>query len=345
MRLISARNVHVALPMGIDLLLREGVQRESRNGSVVVQPMPVTTCYTHPQERVILWRLRDANPFFHLFEALWMLAGRDDIAFVAQFVKRMRQFSDDGITQPGAYGKRWRKHFIDNSEPGGFENDQLDWAVQRLRNNPNDRRVVISMWDAQLDPFRADMNSRDVPCNLVACPAISTEGRLDLTVFCRSNDIIWGAYGANAVHFSVLQEYLAARIDVPIGCYWQISNNFHAYEATLEPIRELANVAPDGFRTIQDPYAEKRCEVSPLFNNGVPSGAWDVDLALFFADPFSNGFRHRFFRRIAKPMWAAHQAYRHKQYGAAFAAIEQMPEKSDWRIACTEWLRQRKATT
>ena len=42
-------------------------------------------------------------------------------------------------------------------------------------------------------------------------------GRLQMTVHCRSNDIIWGTYGANAVHFSILQEYVAARIGVDLG--------------------------------------------------------------------------------------------------------------------------------
>jgi thymidylate synthase len=52
---------------------------------------------------------------------------------------------------------------------------------------------------------------------------------LDLTVLCRSNDVVWGAYGANAVHFSVLQEYLAGRIGVDVGVMYQFSNNYHGY--------------------------------------------------------------------------------------------------------------------
>jgi thymidylate synthase len=54
-------------------------------------------------------------------------------------------------------------------------------------------------------------------------------GRLNMTVTNRSNDLIWGAYGANVVHFSFLHEYMAALTGLPVGCYYQVSNNLHIY--------------------------------------------------------------------------------------------------------------------
>ena len=60
-----------------------------------------------------------------------------------------------------------------------------------------------------------------------------------MTVCCRSNDIIWGTYGTNAVHFSMLQEYLAARLNAQLGVYRHISDSFHAYSSVLEKVKDI----------------------------------------------------------------------------------------------------------
>ena len=86
MRIIEARNVHSALPSAIQMLLTSGVQRDSRNGPVLMMPDVVTTEYAKPEERVLFWPERDANPFLHLYESLWMLAGRNDIEPILRYL-------------------------------------------------------------------------------------------------------------------------------------------------------------------------------------------------------------------------------------------------------------------
>jgi hypothetical protein len=96
---------------------------QTRNGPAYVMPEPVTTIYTHPDERVLFNRKRDCNPVFHLMESIWMMAGRNDVAFLSQFNKNMVNFSDDGVTFNAAYGYRWRHHF-------GF--DQIRAVIKTL---------------------------------------------------------------------------------------------------------------------------------------------------------------------------------------------------------------------
>jgi hypothetical protein len=64
--------------------------------------------------------------------------------------------------------------------------------------------------------------------------------KLNMTVFCRSNDMVLGAYGANAVHMSMLQELIAHALDTRVGTYWQVSHNFHAYTEHPVTARLLA---------------------------------------------------------------------------------------------------------
>ena len=51
-----------------------------------------------------------------------------------------------------------------------------------------------------------------------------------MTVCNRSNDMIWGLLGANAFHFSFLHQVMAESIGVPMGYYYQFSNNAHFYQ-------------------------------------------------------------------------------------------------------------------
>lgn len=331
MHVISVRNVERALPVGLEVLAKVGVKRSSRGGDVVVATEPVTTRYERPTERVLFWAQRDANPTFHLMESLWMLAGRKDLPFLTRFVKRMAQFSDDhGKTQPGAYGFRWRSH---------FGKDQLSWAVKRLSDNPDDRRVVIQMYDPFIDQRAADENGKDVPCNVSLHLQVAVDGKVDMTVFCRSNDLCWGAFGANAVHFSMLQEYVASSIQREVGRYWQVSDNFHAYEAALVPLRGLETRVDE-----MDPYTEGLVKPYPIMST--PTKIWDDDLKLYMEYGPVVGLRDSFFRRVVTPIDMAHKAYRENSGAAKYELpleIIQQCKATDWKMACEEWYLRRQA--
>jgi hypothetical protein len=193
--IINARNANTALLAATKMLNDHGYNRPSRNGEVVIAPDRVTTHYQQPLERIIVWPERDYNPAFVLYEALWMLAGRDDVESLVRYVKNFSNYSDDGVTLHGAYGFRWRNF---------FQRDQLGIIADRLRKDPNDRRCVLQMWDTKAD---LDVPSKDVPCNVIATFQRDQNGRLDMSVFCRSNDMLFGTYYANAFHFGMLLEY------------------------------------------------------------------------------------------------------------------------------------------
>lgn len=322
MQTILAKNVGHALITGLNAVATEGLRRDSRNGPVYVFETPVTTIYERPTERVLFYPERDANPFFHFMEGLWMIAGRNDVEWISRFNASIANYSDDGITFHGAYGYRWRQHF-------GF--DQLDRIVELLRANPDDRRIVLQMWDPSADLGK---DGKDFPCNTGAKFRI-VDGRLDMTVENRSNDMIWGAYGANAVHFSMLQEYMAARIGAEVGYYFQISTNFHAYVETLDKHKSLLGVDPLN----QDRYYMEGIEPFPMVQD--PS-QWEADLGLFM-DEGDNaiGYTEPFFRRVASPMMTAWKAFKRKDYDAAMNICKNDIAATDWSLVCFEWIERR----
>lgn len=335
MHVLKVRNVHQALPEVMYLLATQGHTRFSRNGRVCKVPGPVTIEYAKPMERVIFWPERDANPFFHVLEALWMLAGRNDVEFVASIVPMMATFSDDGEILNSAYGHRWRHHF-------GY--DQLPKIAEALANDKDDRRQVLSMWDHQ----DLGSDSKDLPCNTHAYFSRTDNGALDMTVMNRSNDAVWGALGANAVHFSMLQEYLAAMIGCSVGKYWQVTNNLHLYLDKYQKFMyQMADRAfpSDQYRNTC-PYQAGRVRALRL----IPSRAiakFDADVAMFLDDGMTLGMNDWFVRKIANPMKCAIMTYKGQEgskddrIDSALDILSKMPPESDWRLAAEQWLRRR----
>ena len=225
---IRVRNVCQALAVGVRSM-RAGIDGQEpavvapRGQATLEWYEPVLTIFERPRERVLFSEVRDANPFFHFFEALWMLAGRNDVWFVEQFNRRMKEFSDDGISFYGAYGYRWRNYF-------GY--DQLQVLVQLLQ-QADTRRGVLTMWDAKdlkyTIPYDGRQGvSKDIPCNTHIYFKVR-DGKLRVTVCNRSNDILWGLYGANAVHFSMLQEYIADKLALDCAPLHILSDSYHVY--------------------------------------------------------------------------------------------------------------------
>lgn len=203
-------------------LKRRGIEEDSRNGKVRRFAEPVMLINTEPTNRVSLSVARDANPFFHFMEALWMLGGMNEVAPMAFFNSGISQYSDNGRTLRGtAYGYKWRSHF-------GY--DQLAMAIERLKANPQDRRVVLTMWDPVGEWRNPD--SKDLSCNLQVIFGTRTINGvvfLDMEVTNRSNDIVFGCLGSNVFHFSFLLEYVAFHTGYQVGRYYQVAFNLHGY--------------------------------------------------------------------------------------------------------------------
>ncbi len=320
---ITVRNVNGALARAVRLLASETPVVVAPRGEATCEwPTPVLTTYLRPQERVLFLAERRANPFFHFFEALWMLEGRSDVDFVARFVKRMAFFSDDGRTLRGAYGERWRQAY-------GF--DQLWAVVELLRREPETRRAVLTIWFPAVD---LGSTSKDVPCNTHAYFKLR-DGELRMTVMCRSNDVLWGAYGANAVHFSMLQEYVAGQVGARVGPLYQLSDSWHVYTSG-EAGALWDRLRTAGARLLDDRYEALGVKPFPL----MADAAWDADRRQFF-QAWDDGaasvdpawFHHAWWKRVAAPMYRAYATRDARELALCVA--------DDWRAAGFDWLAQR----
>lgn len=335
--ILHARNVNEALPLGLMLLKERGVPVESRGLRTIEAPGPVMTVYRRPQERVLFCPDRDANPFFHFFEALWVLSGSNRVHMPTFFLPKLMEYSDDGRTFYGAYGYRLR-----NAPPGV---DQITASIGLLRRKPDTRQCVLAIWNV----WDLGVGSKDVPCNDTIALKIR-DGHLNTTVFCRSNDIIWGAYGANAVQFSVLQEYIASAVGVEVGTYTQVSDSFHAYESNpLWQAYVSGEYHPAGH--VVNPYEVNSDYRTPLFSpletaeqyadimrlEHLLSTAPSMDA---LEESITKGFESTLFRGTVLPMLRAFIHYRKGDIGRSLMETSHI-SANDWRAACARWLTRR----
>ena len=342
------------------------VRVDSRNGPVMRVVGPVTVSYDRPKERVLLNTARDASPFLTLYESLWMLAGREDVASLAYYAERMRDYSDDGETLNGAYGYRWRN-------AGGPYNDtcdidQLKILVEHLLAKPESRRAVLQMWGVEDDLLKID-SSKDVCCNLCVLfsirprselsfthqPFVPEEkrgkpinpARLDMTVFNRSNDMIWGTLGNDFVCFSVLQEYIATHLGIEVGVYNQVSNDLHVYlegNSGWRPAEWLKEYDSPETST-ERWYTDDLTKTVPLV--GDPEG-FDQCISQFVQENWGDcqdltdgtHWGEPFLDKIAQPMCHAFHMHKNRNYEASLHWIDRV-EADDWREAGRNWLLRR----
>jgi thymidylate synthase len=260
-----------------------------------------------------------------------MLAGREDSAFLDNYIKDFgKLYGTEGIVMD-AYGHRWRC---------GLYFDQLEELVDQLHKDPTTRQAVLQIWGAGRVDLRAP---KAKPCNLVVLFRI-VDNRLNMTVYNRSNDLIFGCCGANAVHFPILQEYMTCRLGIEMGTYWQISNNLHVYmKLHGELCKQIVNqYSVDQYNSVIVPLME----YPKVFDDELLEVMHYLDILnnttiIHESEVYSGNISNIFLREVVTPMAIAHRFYRLKNMAKAFEVIDTVVAE-DWKIAGKQWLERRR---
>lgn len=209
-----------------------GAEVKRRGSAMLEARTPVLFQLHNPGRNLCTLAERELNPWVALAEFPWLLAGRNDLAWLRPYLPRAVDFSDDGLTWRAGYGPRLR-------EWNGA--DQLQFVIQELKENPESRRAVISLWDPETD---TKPGSRDYPCSNWLHFQLR-DGLLELSVTMRSNDLIWGFSGVNVTNFCFLQRYVASQIGRPVGQYFHLASNLHVYPRHFDMLTALVKRAND----------------------------------------------------------------------------------------------------
>jgi thymidylate synthase len=260
-----------------------------------------------PYRRLSVLAGRQGNPWVSLCEFPWIIAGRSDVAWVGNYLPRAADFSDDGLTWRAGYGPRMRAWPVE-----GYSGlDQLSAVVERLEEDPFSRQAVISLWDPDTDNQNG---SRDYPCSNWLHFQVK-DGALDLTVTMRSNDLIWGYSGVNAVNFTLIQELVATLLGVQLGVYRHVCDNMHVYERHFPRLGRMA-ASPDLYDKVASPRVFR-----PF---------WNLD------GKGAEGLQQ--FTRLARRALSVVEQLRHEpEWFPSMAKVAEMLEAEDSDTFLVEW--------
>lgn len=108
---------------------------------------------------------------------------------------------------------------------------QIDNLIKSLKENPQDRRMMINLW-----------NWQDLPeMNLAPCCFLSmwdvNDGKLNCALIQRSSDTLIGN-PFNTTQYAVLTHLIAQSTGLKVGQLTHFMNNSHIYENQLEGMKE-----------------------------------------------------------------------------------------------------------
>lgn len=212
------------------------VEKNNRTKSEMLSIYNVTFKIHNPTDLYLDLEGRKSNIFALIAETLWVLSGSIDInPFLSLFLKRAKDFSDDGLTWRGGYGKRL------------YKNKQLNYIVENLSKDKTSRRAVLSIYDPGLDTpdslkkVYGLNNTVDLPCNNLLYFYI-TNDKLCLHVTQRSGDIIWGLGSINLFEWLSLQNIISSILGVEVGYYTHYVNNLHVYKTNKLVFDQFKNI-------------------------------------------------------------------------------------------------------
>jgi thymidylate synthase len=113
------------------------------------------------------------------------------------------------------YGWQWKR------------NDQIDYVIRTLKDNPKTRQAAISIYDCK----EHDKYANDTPCTYAVQFTI-LDDKLNMSVYMRSNDI-WYGFCNDQYQFSMLQQLVAERLSMDLGWYYHHAHNIHLYNNKL----------------------------------------------------------------------------------------------------------------
>lgn len=299
-------------------ILEYGVTRNVRGYECVELPEPVMIKIKNPTARWINIGERKWNTFLPYAESLWLASGRNDLKFIEFYLSKLKEFSDDEKYIRGGYGPRMRffngnsqdyQIALDSTEPI-FENiitDQFVYIEECFKNDLYNRQAVLTLSDPPKDCLNFDKSlkkTKDLPCTRLLQFMCTPDKKLNLTVYMRSNDLIWGASGVNIFNYTFLQEYFAAILGLEVGSYYHIANNLHYYKHRHQNmIEHIADTTP-----IDNGYTYNKCFNSlqtfdasikklSYFENEMRLGR--LDQFFDMEDDFFNDWAKIFYRKIS----------------------------------------------
>ena len=230
-----------------------------------------------------------------IHELLWFLRGETNIAYLKENgVKIWDEWADENGELGPVYGKQWRgwRNFGAERVPTGpyedwlntqaprahYENqsiDQIADAVRKLRENPDDRRIIVSAWNvAELPDMKLP------PCHLlfqfysVIDPSTGRR-RLSCQLYQRSADVFLDV-PFNIASYALLTHMIAQVTNHDVGDFIHVFGDVHLYRNHLKQ----ANIQLE-----RHTYPLPRLELNPEITEIDDFRYRDINVTGYFCHP------------------------------------------------------------
>ncbi len=169
-----------------------------------------------------------------IVELLWFLRGGTNVDFLHRHgVTIWDEWADENGDLGPVYGSQWRSW----PTPDGRSIDQIAQVIERIRAEPNSRRLVVSAWNV------AEVDSMALP----PCHALFqfhvAEGRLSCQLYQRSGDLFLGV-PFNIASYSLLLMMVAQTCGLEPGEFVHTFGDAHLYSNHVDQAREQLSRAP-----------------------------------------------------------------------------------------------------
>lgn len=227
-------------------VLENGVRKENRTGVDTLSTFGYY--YEHDfKEGFPLLTTKRISWKNIVIELLWFLSGSSEYEFLERHGCKFWRpwYKKDGTVQ-FSYGQAWRRYeylgyyesdsgLSYNDGPCTRWNDQISWAIRRLKDNPYDRGIVISAWQPQISqssPFNTEYHG---PChtmfifnvqNVIENNQVVQKLCLHLTQ--RSADVVLGL-PYNLASYSLLLSIFSKLTGIEIGTFGHSLVDAHIY--------------------------------------------------------------------------------------------------------------------
>lgn len=169
-----------------------------------------------------------------LHELLWFLSGDSNVRYLKENgVSIWNDWADDDGELGPVYGVQWRNW----PAPNGETIDQITDVVNRIRTDPDSRRLLVSAWNV------ADIPDMALPPCHCMFQFYVADGKLSCQLYQRSCDIFLGV-PFNIASYALLTHMIAQQTNLNVGEFIWTGGDCHLYLNHLEQARIQLNRKP-----------------------------------------------------------------------------------------------------
>lgn len=194
-------------------------------------------------------------------ELAWLISGSTNIGpMVDQGIHIWNEWADENGDLGPVYGKQWRKW--NNGEYGSI--DQLQNALDLIKNNPHSRRIIVSAWNPPDVP-----NMKLPPCHMTFQFEVH-DGKLSCHMYMRSADVFLGV-PFNVASYAALTHVMASLAGLEIGELIVSFGDVHIYNNLFDQVKEQLTRTPRPLPTMwihKDVYSLEDVETNSFLLEG-----------------------------------------------------------------------------